>query len=478
MVKAPSSHGLDRKYKPWRRGKSAKTNSTTKSGASLKQKLRGLRRLHEKKSKEQDTKNNGGENSNADLLKELQSKINALQQQIASMNESEKERANAKKSHKMRFVERQKTTRLYKQLQQQQPEQKKSKNIENELFKLALDQVYVAHYPHEHSSYLSLYNNNERRSNMNRRMLYKMAKQRQRVLERISTVERVNWISAEQYDRVIGVVTAKQKPCWSTELERITFGITVTDGASGFSNTPGASERTDSRFAAISERAQKLVEEQEQIAKELDQEEETEEAEKSTGTKRKQRDSEEEEDDDDESSSSEDDADPLVKPFTDAYEKQRSVKTSEKDNERVRNNNDESSDGSMSSQSDEEEKEDGDMGNAKNARTANDNNSDDDSTTSSSSSSSNNSSSSSEDNNESAPPVKNEPITNTAMQPRIITAAQDEFLVAADDDDDGDVFANAKRHHPSMEDAKGDKSKGWATQRQFPGQFRKKQRRR
>jgi hypothetical protein len=52
----------------------------------------------------------------------------------------------------------------------------------------------------------------------------------------------------------------------------------------------------------------------------------------------------------------------------------------------------------------------------------------------------------------------------------------DDFLVASMDDTD--VFANAKRHVPATDEAAGDKSKGWATQRQLPGQFRKKQRRR
>jgi len=483
MVKAPSSHGLDRKYKPWRRGKSAKANSSTKSGASLKQQLRGLQRLYDKKSKEQVTNENGDESSNVELLKDLQSKIEVLQQQISSKNVSEKERANAKKSHKMRFVERQKTTRMYKQLQQQL-QQKKSKSIENELYKLALDQVYVAHYPLEHSSYLSLYNNNERRSNMNRRLLYKMATQRQRVLERLSMVERVNWIPTEQYERVIDAVTATQKPCWSTELERTTFGITVTDGASGSSNKTPVSEKTDDRFAAVSDRAQKLVEEQEQIEKELAQdEEETEEAEKSTRTKRKQTDSDEDDDDDDddgdESSSSDDDADPLVQSsVTDSAGKQSAAKTSDKDRERGDSNRDDSSDDSDNSQSNDEEKEDGKSGNPKIANTANKNDSDDDSTSSSSSSSS----SSSDDRNESVPLVqtKNHPKSNANTQAKSTTTAppspRDDFLVAANDD--GDVFANAKRHHPSMEDVKGDKSKGWATQRQFPGQFRKKQQRR
>ena len=51
----------------------------------------------------------------------------------------------------------------------------------------------------------------------------------------------------------------------------------------------------------------------------------------------------------------------------------------------------------------------------------------------------------------------------------------DDFLMAADAAPDAtDIFANAKEHVPSMDEARGDKSQGWATQRQRPGQFKKR----
>jgi hypothetical protein len=51
----------------------------------------------------------------------------------------------------------------------------------------------------------------------------------------------------------------------------------------------------------------------------------------------------------------------------------------------------------------------------------------------------------------------------------------DDFLVAVEHSQEtDDVFAKAKDRVPAKI-PKGDKSQGWATQRQGPGQFRKKQ---
>ena len=63
---------------------------------------------------------------------------------------------------------------------------------------------------------------------------------------------------------------------------------------------------------------------------------------------------------------------------------------------------------------------------------------------------------------------------------------EDDFFVALDEVDQkeptSNVFANAKRdtirYNNSSSNGIGDKSQGWATQKQLPGQFRKKQRRR
>jgi hypothetical protein len=55
---------------------------------------------------------------------------------------------------------------------------------------------------------------------------------------------------------------------------------------------------------------------------------------------------------------------------------------------------------------------------------------------------------------------------------------EDDFLVAVDEGKEQDNFANAKNHLPTSDEFKGDKSKGWSTQRQRPGQFKKKRIRR
>ena len=374
------------------------------------------------------------------MLDDLQAKMEDLKQQIASRGASEKERANAKKSHKMRFIERQRTTRLFKQLTSQSEQ-----NDSQRLYALALDQVYVAHYPLDHSSYLNLYQNNKRRSTMNRRLLYKMASQRQRVLERLASdcTQRVNWIPAEQYERIADVKT------WSTDLERSTFGITVTDDKG--STAPKNAQPTDSRFTAVSDRAQKLVEQQEQMEQAMivDGEDLLREETNATASDNKSL------DDDDSgsagSSSGEDDADPLAKSTARLPRPQETPVITEKGS---KEGEDDVSSSSSSSDDDDDDTE------------------------------------SSRNSNESASQNKNQP-GGSLIRKHPSTAAEksssapvklqkDDFLVSAVDDDgqNNNVFANAKRHVPAVDDARGDKSQGWATQRQLPGQFRKKQRRR
>ena len=99
MVKAASHHGLDRKYKPWRRGKSQ--NAKGKKG-SLKQQLRGLRRLLPKA------------HDDAHRVK-IQQQIDELETQIGDKQKVEQQKTNARKSHGVRFLERQRLTRLWQQ---------------------------------------------------------------------------------------------------------------------------------------------------------------------------------------------------------------------------------------------------------------------------------------------------------------------------------------------------------------------------
>lgn len=427
-MKAPSSHGLDRKFKPWRKGKSGKSNNAN----SLKQQLRGLQRLYKKKS------GKDGQNEDKAQLADLQGRIDALQQQIDTRNLSEKERSNAKKSHKMRFIERQRLTRHYKQLTKKQ--QQNEANTEHDLWKLALDQVYVAHYPLE-TSYLSLFQNSTRRQNLNKRLLFKMASQRKRVLENLAaakpdsvnsnntgSLQRANWIHPSQYERIKDVTT------WSTDQERSTFEVTDS----------GKQEKFDDDRFPVSNSAQMVLEAQEKIEKEADQ------AEATTKAVLEHSDADSSSESSSSSSSSDDDddeADPLTEPS------QKQIATTKQDD-----SDDDSSSKEESLEPQNETKKEA---------------SDSDGDSSSSSSSDDDSSSSDEVTEQLKVSV---PLSTRPPDDSQEGNDDDDFLVAASGE--ADVFANAKRHVPALDEAVGDKSKGWATQRLPPGQFRKKQRRR
>ena len=231
MVKAPSSHGLHQKYKPWRKGKSQKTS---KPSSSLKQQLRGVQRLIQRK----------GSNP------ELESKRKAIEDEIAAKQKTEIEKTNATTSHRKRFIERQRTMRMYTKLS------KEKEPNEDALVALALDQVYIAHYPLDQSKYVNLYaTNQQRRTDMNARTLYKIAKMRSLVLERLSQQSKLSssssWVPAGQYNRI-----ARFKK-WSTNQERTTFGIREV-GSKVAAASATSDTAADSRFQ-VSVREQDLL---------------------------------------------------------------------------------------------------------------------------------------------------------------------------------------------------------------------------
>ena len=107
-MRPPSKHGLERKYKPWRKGKSDKKARTVCGGsdkrptnASLKNRLRGQKRLLQKLQKQNVGGNDGEEKSKNDNKKEMidgvQQSIIQLEKDIASYEAREREKKNAAK---------------------------------------------------------------------------------------------------------------------------------------------------------------------------------------------------------------------------------------------------------------------------------------------------------------------------------------------------------------------------------------------
>jgi rRNA-processing protein Efg1 len=488
-----------KKFKPWRRGKSIHSKrhndggKKPSGGSSLKQQLRGLKRLQEKKLSELPQSNGGEAPNNGTMneqLTEVQQKIDTIQEQLSLSHTSIKERENARRSHKTRFVDRQRTTRFYKQwvkqLQKLEANHTKESNVEmqrilHELYKLALDQVYIAHYPLDVTSYVSIYQNGSqaRRQVMNNRLLYKMATQRQCVLERLHAskiprdnattnipanpsakvsnvrprqMQRAPWIHPSQYERVQHLTT------WSTQSERSTFDIII----------PSHEQKqsipvNDDRFKIPTDIAKHLVLEHERLEQELEMSHQDV---TSVHLTNQRADTYE----DDSVHSDEDEADPLISSKPSHVSKYDSPSS---DND--------------SSRSDTDSSGSSDDGSDRNNNGVNDD------------------LPQSRSENDSDPEVLSDRLPeNVAVESETMTTAASLRALAAkkskamsvpvtnasDDDDDflletsafddavqSNVFAHAKHHVPANDGSKGDKSKGWATQKQLPGQFRKKRRR-
>jgi rRNA-processing protein Efg1 len=486
MVKAPPINGYGgggksashSKFKSWRRGKSTKAKNAGKPSSSLKQQLRGLQRLQKKKSAEA-TEETIDE---AQRKQELQQRMDALQQQVENRQASEKERLNSKNSHKMRFIERQRTTRLYKQLMSQLKDQRQEERrdaIERELSKVALDQVYIAHFPLDQTSYLSIFQNgsSKRRLHTNNRLLYKMASCRRRVLERLATADssldhndgaepesnnetaesnvkknrsqRVDWIDPSQYERIRHVTT------WSTDQERETFGTAVVAtsaaAAASSSSTTNDSHKDslDARFQGLQPTVTQtlLLQQQEKVERELEAElaEAT-----ASGNDMEATNGDDDDDDDDltrgDSDSSDSDDDSHSSSDSTASSTKLSAPTTKQPATATDQGNDvESSDNEDSLVTDENGKSES-LTTTQALR------------------------------NLAASKKSSQVAKNNAVE-----EDDDDFLVEATDAGavaDTDVFTHAKHHVPARNEAAGDKSQGWATQRQYPGQFRKKLKRR
>lgn len=406
MVKATKSHGLDRKYKPWRKGKSE--NAKSKKG-TLKSQLRGQQRLLSKA-------------TDATQKQAIESKIFELEGLINEKLKRDREREHAKKSHGHRFLERQRLTRLERTTRSNP----NLANMEEELNKIALDMVYVAHYPHD-MRYIPLFRKGVRIVDSGR-PLARRGTTRKRIIEQLhkqEEIERVAWISEEMYKRL--------PQSWSIQQERDCFG-------EGIDSKTTQVEVHDGRFAVAPTQC-KLLEAMDAIESQIDKE--INEQPKNEHLHR-----------DDESSSdgevsidSDDDSEADAIQNTDISNQEIKKKTSEGDS---RDND-----------------SDSDSGSSKGVQRApQDVEPDDDSPTSTSSDSSDEDSFNSSDHEDKKEKTQGNPG---------IDLEDDPFLVTTDKvEDDKNIFAKAKRHIPGLDEMKGDKSKGWATQRQRPGQFKKR----
>lgn len=433
MPRPPSKHGLERKYKPWRKGKS----KTSKSKGSLKHQLRGKQRLLAKVTE-------------PERRSELKEEIRSLEQQINERKELERTKQNAKDSHGVRFLERQRLTRAERstrKLLDSVSTTEETNRYQQELQRIALDQVYVAHFPHD-IKYIPLFRNGVRVVDTNVRKLVKRATTRKRILKNIS--EKASWISADQYERL-----PKE---WSVEMEKKMF-CTPAKGDSA------EAEINDNRFTMPEQHAA-LLQAAEQAEAEIQaQEANVEEMEK----KASESESSASYDPSNSDSSSDDEADPLKRALQkrnpsaddssdsddDDDDDEIQVTAGKEKNAQIDDASDSDSSSGSDSSGDDEDEVETTLVKGNSAQSSDSSSSDDDSSSDSDSI------------------VENEPVVTKkrSNEPPPIEEEFDDFLMPATTND-ANVFEKAKQDAPQY--VKGDKSKGWATQRQRPGQFKKR----
>ena len=432
-MKVPTKHGLDRKFKPWRKGKSSNSNKRS----SLKQQLRGHERLLAKLQK--------GDEPVDEKTKELRGKIAALKQEISQKQQSMVEKKHAEKAHGQRFLDRQRLVRSAKKVRKSE-----SNSKEEELFKISLDQVYVAHHPND-IKYMPLFKHGKRVVDQSRQ-LFRRALTRKRILSNIGAVTRVNWIDADQYKRL-------PKNEWTIQDEERIFGGSISRSAK---DTTKSNKPEDSRFALASTH-EALLKAAEQAETELlaDQDEKVIDSkdiiQKAKSSSKK--DSSSSSSSDSSSDSEDEEADPLTSKESAKSTPKESAKSVPQKDQKDYSNSSSDSDSSSSSSDDSDEEADAAKPPASKTNTVKDSDS-------SSSSDSDTSSDSSEDEDEVKPQI-----------PAVAPIEEDEesvdnFLIDATDNDD--VFDKPAVQMPALSTVRGDKSKGFETQSQRPGEYRKK----
>ena len=433
MPRPPTRHGLEKKFKPWRKGKSTKNKSpgatggsSSKSRASLKNTLRSQRRLLQKLPAD-------GSSCDPAARAGIEATIAQLETEIAAKQQTQKERKNAEKYHQVRFFDRQRLVRLERTVRRSLDEAAAAADAEEaarlraELDDIVRDKLYVAFFPND-TKYFSLFRGGER------------------VVDDAPTAEKRQMIRnriAQEYHG--GRLTSKS---WFN-LDEIKEMKSPLAAKSSDGSDPSAGKRK--RAADASTKS-------------------TNKAVKKVASGKKE----------------EDDRDGVVA---------RNVKASKEGGNKGNDSSD--GDGSSSSSTSSSGDDDSDseqhktkviakptakddveeIGDSDSSSSSSSSSSDSSDSDSSSSSDSDSSSDSSSDDSEDEGENSNKKTLKAEPQPKMPAAANeesdDDFF--ADDGDGKDVFEKAAQYSTGYEyeEAKGDKSRGWTTQKQRPGQWKK-----
>jgi hypothetical protein len=322
-----------------------------------------------------------------------------------------------------------------------------SSEKESQLLKIALDQVYVAHHPTD-IKYAPLFRKGQRVIDTSRH-LYRRAVTRRRILTSLTKEKQTcTWISKDQYERL-------PVSEWTIQDEERIFGGSITRQGMKEVKKRLKEATSDSRFALAPEH-NALLQMAQQIDTQLDHQgdrarddEDGDRENKLQATMAKSAPATFQKDESESSSSTSDDEDddgdepdPMLRfhaqPNAPADRAHISL-------------NPVLGDSSDNSDTDDSSSDDDDNEPAK-------------AMTQTSDGSSSTTTHSSEDGEEKTEEIREEEV--------------DDFLVDAHSDEDENVFSMTLKQVPALGEARGDKTKGWETQKQRPGQFKKRRVRR
>lgn len=171
-------NSYSKQYKSWRKGKGGGSSKDIvgkkvgtagmNKGRSLKNQVRSkerfLSRLTRKQSDNETQSDKAMYEKTKKLMETVKVEIDTLKHEIQGKEDIEREKRIASKYHQVKFFERKKLTRMEKQIRKKIQEAKQAtdfediNNLTSELEQICMDQLYVAFYPND-QKYVSIFGN-------------------------------------------------------------------------------------------------------------------------------------------------------------------------------------------------------------------------------------------------------------------------------------------------------------------------------
>jgi len=233
---------ISKKFKPWRKGKSAKVKiekgiPSSSANGSLKKQLRSKERFLSKLKDKDDEKAK-------EIKKKLTKEIDQINTEIKKKEDMLRQKKNASKYHQIKFFERQKLTRIERTVRKKLAEAKQAADFDDvnkytkQLEQTCMDQLYVAYYPND-IKYIAIFTNGVRIQDVDEKIKQLRKEIKQSILSKLKNGE----ISEEKSWVNFDIIKAKDFELSLCEEPSIISSLMTPSNNSGAGKTESIRKR-------------------------------------------------------------------------------------------------------------------------------------------------------------------------------------------------------------------------------------------